>query len=67
MRVRAVAPDNRRMTRVRIRVALELESGVEPITGILRPPVGDPQPFTGWLELTQLLEAIRASADPGTG
>jgi hypothetical protein len=49
MRARAVAPDNRRMPRVRIRVALKLEPGIEPITGILRPPVGDPQPFTGCL------------------
>jgi hypothetical protein len=47
----------------RIHVALEVERGVEPITGFLQTPSGGTQPFTGWLELTQLLEAIRASSD----
>jgi hypothetical protein len=42
-------------------VVLEVEPGVEPITGLLQTPSGGTQPFTGWLELTQLLEAIRAS------
>jgi hypothetical protein len=46
-----------------IRVLLELDPGIEPIAGILQqPPNGDPKPFTGWLQLTQMLEAIRRSA-----
>jgi hypothetical protein len=46
-----------------IQVLLELDSGVEPIAGVrLQPSDGDPDPFTGWLQLTQMLEAIRRSA-----
>ena len=38
-----------------IQVPLELGPGVEPIAGILQqPPDGDPKPFTGWLQLTQM-------------
>ena len=46
-----------------IRVLLELGLGVEPIAGSLhQPPDGDPKPFTGWLQLTKMLEAIRPCA-----
>jgi hypothetical protein len=46
-----------------IQVLLELGPGVEPIAGILQqPPDGDPKPFTGWLQLTKMLEAIRRCA-----
>jgi hypothetical protein len=46
-----------------IKVLLELDPGVEPIAGILQqPPAGDPTPFAGWLQLTQMLEVIRCSA-----
>jgi hypothetical protein len=46
-----------------IQVLLELDPGVEPIAGArLQPSDGDPDPFTGWLQLTQMLEAIRRSA-----
>jgi hypothetical protein len=48
----------------RIPVLLELDPDHEPIAGVLRQPPGtDAKPFTGWLELTQLLEAIRCPAD----
>ena len=59
--------DNRpHMSPSPIRVLLELDPGIEPIAGILRqPPNGDPKPFTGWLQLTQMLEAIRNSAPGG--
>jgi hypothetical protein len=37
--------------------------GVEPIAGTLQQSTkGDPKPFTGWLQLTQMLETIRRSA-----
>ena len=46
-----------------IRLQLELAPGVDPIRGIVRHvPNGDPMPFTGWLQLTEILEAIRRSA-----
>ena len=46
-----------------IQVQLDLDPDVEPIAGILQPPPdGHPKPFMGWLQLTQLLEAIRHSA-----
>jgi hypothetical protein len=46
-----------------IQVLLELDPGVEPIAGTLQQSTeGDPKPFTGWLELTQMLETIRRSA-----
>jgi hypothetical protein len=47
-----------------IQVLLELDPRIEPIAGILRqPPNGDPKPFTGWLQLTQMLEASRTEDD----
>jgi hypothetical protein len=61
MRDRPAAAHNHGMAPERIHVALELDPGADPIAGVLRPPAGEPQPFTGWLELTQLLEAIRAA------
>ena len=46
-----------------IQVLLALDPGIDPIAGILQqPPDGDPQPFSGWLQPTQMLEAIRGSA-----
>jgi hypothetical protein len=46
-----------------IQVLLELGPGVEPIAGILQKPRdGDPKPFTGWLQLAKMLEAIRRCA-----
>jgi hypothetical protein len=46
-----------------IQVLLELDPGVEPIAGTLRQSTkGDPKPFTGWLQLTRMLEMIRRSA-----
>jgi hypothetical protein len=51
------------MSAPRIPVLLELDPDHEPIVGVLRQPPGtDAKPFTGWLELTQLLEAIRCPA-----
>jgi hypothetical protein len=51
------------MSRSTIQVLVALDPGVDPIAGILQePPDGDPKPFTGWLQLTQMLEAIRRSA-----
>jgi len=47
---------------MKIHVTLELDSNVEPISGVLQLPTSSPQPFTGWLELTQMLEAIRTSS-----
>jgi hypothetical protein len=38
-----------------IQVLLALDPGVDPIAGILQqPPDGDPKPFTGRLQLTQM-------------
>ncbi len=46
-----------------VQVLLELGPDLEPIAGILQqPPDGDPKPFTGWLQLTKMLEAIRPCA-----
>ena len=57
------AVDNPRMSPSTIQVLLALDPGIDPIAGILQqPPDGDPQPFTGWLQPTQMLEAIRGSA-----
>ena len=51
------------MSSPKIQVLIELEHGTEPITGTLQEPsTGDRKQFTGWLQLTQLLEAIRTSA-----
>jgi hypothetical protein len=46
-----------------IQVLLELGPGVEPLAGVLQPrPDGDAKPFTGSLQLTKMLEAIRRCA-----
>jgi len=51
------------MSAARIPVLLELDRGHEPIAGLLQQPPGThAQPFVGWLQLTELLEAIRRSA-----
>jgi|tagenome__1003787_1003787.scaffolds.fasta_scaffold20368655_2 hypothetical protein len=43
-----------------IRLQLELDPALDPIGGIVRhPPTGAPMPFAGWLQLTEILEAIR--------
>ncbi|MGD0197591.1 MAG: hypothetical protein ABSC56_06765 [Solirubrobacteraceae bacterium] len=42
------------------RVVLDLEAG-EPISGVISGPGGPPQSFRGWLELTVVLERVRAS------
>ncbi|MBV8998361.1 MAG: hypothetical protein JO304_04830 [Solirubrobacterales bacterium] len=50
------------MSSPKILVLIELEPGTEPITGNLQQPSsGDRKQFTGWLQLTQLLETIRNS------
>jgi hypothetical protein len=48
-----------------IRVDLDLVADVEPIRGQVRAAHGDVQPFSGWLELIQLLEVVRISSVPG--
>ena len=55
------------MSRVRMRIVIEVEPGVEPIAGVLYPPVGAPQAFRGWLEFTQKLEGIRTAAETACG
>jgi hypothetical protein len=46
-----------------IRLLIELDPVAVPIAGTLqRQPDGDVQPFIGWLQLTENLEAIRRSA-----
>jgi hypothetical protein len=46
-----------------IQVLLELDPGIEPIAGTLQQSTeGDPKPFTGWLQLTKMREAIRRCA-----
>jgi hypothetical protein len=43
-----------------IQVLLQLGPGVERIAGIRQqPPDRDPKPFTGWLQLTEMLAVIR--------
>ena len=51
------------MSRSTIQVLSKLDPRVEPIAGVLqRPSDGDLKPFAGWLELTQMLEAVRRFA-----
>jgi hypothetical protein len=42
-----------------LKVALELDRGTGPIAGRLLRADGTAMVFTGWLELTQALEAVR--------
>ncbi|MBV8991236.1 MAG: hypothetical protein JO372_21980 [Solirubrobacterales bacterium] len=43
-----------------IQLVIELEIDSDPISGTLQPqPDGEATPFTGWLQLTQALEAVR--------
>jgi hypothetical protein len=55
-----VTVNNPRISRSTILVLSKLDPRVEPIAGVLqRPSDGD---LTGWLQLTQMLEAVRRSA-----
>ena len=47
-----------------IQLLIELESNSQPIAGTIRQP-SDPRPtaFAGWLQLTEIIEAARRSAD----
>jgi hypothetical protein len=48
-----------------IRVDLDLVPDAEPIRGQVCGADGLAQPFSGWLELIQLLEKARMSSTPG--
>jgi hypothetical protein len=48
-----------------IRVDLDLGPGVEPIGGQVRDDHGVAHPFSGWLDLIQLLERVRINGAPG--
>ena len=44
------------------RAMLEVDMASQPITGTFAPADGgDPQPFTGWIELTRAIEALRTA------
>jgi hypothetical protein len=43
-----------------LRVELDLAVGQEPIRGQLRDARGAEAPFTGWLELIQMIDELRA-------
>lgn len=40
------------------RIVLDIEPDAQPIRGVLQPAVGAPATFTGWLELTRVLELL---------
>jgi hypothetical protein len=51
------------MSRSTIQRVSKLDPRVGPIAGVLqRASDRDLKPFTGWLQLTQMLEAVRRSA-----
>jgi hypothetical protein len=43
----------------KIRLIIELDPDVDPISGTLQQPHTDPAPFSGWLQLAETLETIR--------
>lgn len=49
------------------RIVLDVDPDVEPIRGFLHPEIGRPLPFTGWLELTRLLERLITQAGQHSG
>ncbi|HLX89985.1 MAG TPA: hypothetical protein VKR22_16180 [Acidimicrobiales bacterium] len=50
------------MTRGVLSVRVEFDLDAHPIGGTVVDPAGTPEPFHGWLELTEKLEAVRNSA-----
>jgi hypothetical protein len=42
------------------RISVEVETGADPIRGLIEHPDGSRRPFWGWLEL---IEALRRAAD----
>jgi hypothetical protein len=44
------------------RIVLDLSPGTQPIHGSLRSGTGQPEQFTGWLELTRALERMISDA-----
>ena len=49
------------------RIVLDVDPDVEPIRGLLHPEIGRPLPFTGWLEMTRLLERLITQAGQHSG
>jgi len=47
-------------------VRLAIDTGSEPISGWVSDATGVSKPFHGWIELTGVIEAVRA-ADPSLG
>lgn len=49
------------------RIVLDVEAGAQPIRGFLRSESGRPEQFSGWLELTRVLERLidEAAHRPG--
>jgi len=55
------------MPQSRIRLLIEVEPCATPITGTLqRQPHGEIERFTGWLQLTEALEAARRASSLST-
>ena len=48
-------------------ILIELEPGVEPITGCVRAGARPPQPFTGWTGLFAVLRAVAGEGGGRTG
>jgi hypothetical protein len=55
------------MTAGATRIVLDLSPGTQPIHGSLRSGTGQPEQFTGWLELTRALERLISEASPPPG
>jgi hypothetical protein len=64
--MRAPARDDSPVARRPAQLQLSIEVDSDPIAGSLSVGPGVPQPFTGWIELVELIEEARSSGD-GSG
>lgn len=49
-----------------VHVSLSIAVGSNPIQGTVASGEQEPQPFSGWVELTAAIEAARAGGAPGS-
>lgn len=58
------APNEVERLEPRVRLVIEVQPGIDPITGVVRSNLHVEHAFTGWLELSTLIEDILDATRP---
>lgn len=62
-----VRRDSANVDRTLAHLHLQIELESEPIAGLVSGPYGNPHRFSGWIELTEAIERVRAPASEPCG